>query len=187
MNALDYYRIGLQEFDKRVHAIADDQWSSSTPCTEWNVRDLVNHIVNEDKWVAPLIAGKTIADVGDGLDGDLLGDDPKGAWDDAREEALSAVEQPDALGRTVHLSFGDTAAEAYIAQLAVDHAIHAWDVARATGGDEGIDTDLVEFAYRELEPQVAAWREAGAFADEVEVPGDADRLTQLLAMTGRKA
>lgn len=187
INALDHYRMGLQEFDKRVHAVTDDQWESSTPCTEWNVRDLVNHIVNEDKWVAPLMAGKTIADVGDALDGDLLGDDPKRAWDEARDEALSSVEQPDALDRIVHLSFGDTRAEEYLGQLAADHAIHAWDLARATGGDEGIDPDLVEFTYRELEPQVAAWREAGIFGDEVEVPEGSDRLTRLLAMTGRKA
>ncbi len=187
MDALDYYRIGLQEFDKRVHAVTGDQWNSSTPCTEWNVRDLVNHIVNEDRWVAPLMVGKTIADVGDSLDGDLLGDDPKRAWDEARDGALSSVEQPDALGRVVHLSFGDTRADVYLVQLAVDHAIHAWDLARATGGDERIDPDLVEFAYLGLEPQVEEWRKAGIFADEVEVPEGADRLTQLLAIAGRKA
>jgi uncharacterized protein (TIGR03086 family) len=186
-NALDYYRIGLQEFDKRVHAIADDQWGSSTPCAEWNVHDLVNHVVGENRWLAPLLAGKTIADVGDTLDGDLLGNDPKRAWDEAREEALSSVEQPDALERTVHLSYGDTPADAYINEIATDHAVHAWDLARAIGIDEQIDPDLVEFAYRQLEPKIAQWREAGIFGDEVEVPEDAERLTQLLAMTGRKA
>lgn len=186
MNALDYYRIGLQEFDKRVHAVTDDQWNSSTPCTEWNVRDLVNHIVNEDRWVVPLMAGKTIADVGDALDGDLLGDEPRRAWDEARDEALATVEEPDALGRTVHLSFGDTPADVYLTQLAVDHAIHAWDLARAIGSDERIDSDLVEFAYLGLEPQVEEWRKAGILADEVKVPEGADRLTQLLAMTGRQ-
>lgn len=187
MNALDYYRTGLQEFDKRVHAIAEGQWNSSTPCTEWTVRDLVNHVVGENRWVALLMAGKAIADVGNALDGDLLGDDPKRAWDEAREEALSSVEQPDALGRTVHLSYGDTPAETYITEVAVDHAVHAWDLARAIGIDEQIDLDLVEFAKRELEPKITQWREAGVFGDEIEVPEDADVLTRLLAMTGRKA
>ena len=40
------------------------------------MRDLVNHVVGEDRWTVPLVEGRTIADVGSSLDGDLLGDDP---------------------------------------------------------------------------------------------------------------
>ena len=73
------FQRAVDEFDKRVQAVLEDQWDGGTPCTEWTVRDLVNHVVNEDRWVKPLIEGKTIDEVGSALDGDLLGDDPKRA------------------------------------------------------------------------------------------------------------
>ena len=50
----------------------------ATPCTEWDVRALVNHVLGEIRWAVPLFAGSTIAEVGDRFDGDLLGDDPVG-------------------------------------------------------------------------------------------------------------
>src|SRR6266508_2731945 len=70
----------LERYGQLVQAIRDDQWNHPTPCTEWDVRVLVNHLVSENLWMPPLLEGKTIADVGDSLDGDLLGDDPKATW-----------------------------------------------------------------------------------------------------------
>ena len=56
----------VEEFDSRMAEVGADDMGNPTPCTEWSVRDLINHLVNEDRWVAPLLAGKTIAEVGDG-------------------------------------------------------------------------------------------------------------------------
>jgi hypothetical protein len=55
------------------------------------------------------------------------------------EEAHAAVAQPGALDRTVHLSFDDTSGQQYVVQLTADLAIHAWDLARATGQDDTLD------------------------------------------------
>lgn len=173
------------EFDKRVREVGDSQWGMSTPDAEWDVRDLVNHIVSEDRWAVPLLAGQTIADVGDALDGDLLGSDPKSAWAKASEAALAAANVPGALSRTVQLSFGDFPGAYYLCQLVTDHTIHAWDLARAFGADDSFPPDLVEEVYRFLEPQAEGWRAAGAFGPKVEVDDTADRLTQLLALAGR--
>jgi uncharacterized protein (TIGR03086 family) len=183
----DIYSRATAEFDRRVQAVSGDQWSWSTPCTEWNVRALVNHLVNEDRWVPELLRGMTIEDVGDRFDGDLLGNDPKTAWRDAMEQARAAVSEVGALERTVHLSFGDLLGRDYIAQVATDHVVHAWDLARGIGAVDRLDPELVEFAYGVLEPQVQEWREAGAFEDEVQADPDADLQTKLLAITGRKA
>ena len=75
----------LEEFDRYMREVKPDQWGNATPCSEWSVRDLVNHIVNEDKWTVPLIQGATIEEVGDRFDGDLLGDDPLTAWEHGQE------------------------------------------------------------------------------------------------------
>jgi uncharacterized protein (TIGR03086 family) len=147
----------------------------------------VNHLVNENKWVAPLLAGQTIDDVGDEFDGDLLGADPKKAWESAAQESVGAVEQDGVEERTVHVSFGDIPGRDYISQVLSDHVIHSWDLARGIGVDDGLDAELVDFVYGYLEPQAEAWRSAGAFGPKVEVADDADQQTKLLALTGRKA
>jgi hypothetical protein len=110
-----------EAFGARVEAVREEQWSLPTPCTDWNVRDLVNHLVYENRWTDPILAGKTIEEVGDRFEGDLLGDDPVAAWRDAVAEARAAVAAPGALGRAVHLSFGDAPAELYVHQLFADH------------------------------------------------------------------
>ena len=80
MDPLAAHRSALRQFDDRVQIIRDDQWNNATPDTEWDVTALVRHLVYEQLWVPELLAGRTIAEVGDALDGDILGDDPKAAW-----------------------------------------------------------------------------------------------------------
>ena len=185
MDVLDRFHQAVAAFDAAVRAVGSEQWALPTPDAEWSVRDLVQHVVYEVRWVAPLLEGSTIAEVGDSLDGDLLGDDPLGAWTAASAEALEVAGRPGALDRAVHLSMGETAAAEYLAQLASDGAIHSWDLSRAIGAPEELDSGLVEFVWAFLEPQAEGWRQAGAFGPRVEVPASADRLTQLLALTGR--
>ena len=176
----------VQEFGRRVPLIGDDQWGAPTPDTEWDVRALANHILNEELWAPPLLEGLTMADVGDRFDGDQLGDDPAAAWAKASEEAIAAVRSPGALGRTVHVSFGDISGQEYVSQLTCDHVIHAWDLARAIGADERLDPELVEFAAGFLTPQADGWRAAGVFGPQVDVGEDADAQARLLALSGRR-
>lgn len=182
----ELYRRALDAFGARLRSVGEDQWTSPTPCSEWTVRDLANHVLGENRWVPPLLEGKTIEQVGDAFEGDLLGDDPAAAWEEAAREALASVRDPGALARTVHLSFGDFPGRFYVGQLLSDHVIHSWDLARATGGDETLDPELVRFAYDELVPQFEQWRKAGAFGPRVDVADGADLQTKLLAEAGRK-
>jgi uncharacterized protein (TIGR03086 family) len=181
------FQRAVDEFDKRVQAISEDQWDGDTPCTEWSVRDLVNHVVGEDKWVKPLIEGRTIQEVGGALDGDLLGDDPKREWKEAATEAVATAETRGALSATCHVSSGDISGQEYLSQVLSDHVIHSWDLARGIGADDKLDPKLVDFAHSYLEPQIEAWRSAGVIGPALEVPENADGQTKLLAMAGRKA
>ena len=185
-DVVDLYRRAMAGFGDLVHGVGGDQWSKPTPCSDWSVRDLTNHVLGENRWLPPMMAGKTVADVGDAFEGDLLGDDPAAAWDEAAKDALVAVEEPGALERTVHLSFGDFPGRFYLGQVLSDHVIHAWDLARAIGGNEDLDPELVRFAYDEMVPQFEQWRAAGAFGPKVEVPEDSDVQTKLLAEAGRR-
>lgn len=174
-------------FGDRVHAVRDDHWGAATPCVEWTVRDLVNHLVSEQLWVPPLVRDSCmIEEVGDTFDGDLLGPDPAASWDTAARSAREAFTAPGALERTVHLSYGDTPATAYCAQMIADLVIHTWDLSRAIGADERLPEELVTFTTQEIAPYAGDLEKSGLFAAPVEPPAGADAQTALLCLLGRR-
>jgi uncharacterized protein (TIGR03086 family) len=175
-----------RHFGDLVKQVTDDQWKAPTPCSDWDVRALVNHLVYEARWAVPLLAGATIEDVGDRFDGDLLGDDPKATFEEARTAAAGAVEAPGAMDTTVHLSFGDTPGAGYVMQLTGDFVVHSWDLARGIGADDSLDPELVEWVYAETLPQAEMLAGSGMFDPPVDVPEDADAQTKMLALFGRK-
>jgi uncharacterized protein (TIGR03086 family) len=187
MNVPELHRRACDGFTQRVHEIRDDQWGSPTPCSDWDVRTLVNHVTAENLWTPPLFGGRTIEDVGDRFDGDVLGDDPVRAWDESARDAVAAAQEDGAMERTVHLSFGDFPGSEYASQLFADYLIHSWDLARAIGSDERLDPELVEACAQWFAEREALYRSAGAIADRVDLPDNADPQAKLLAMFGRAA
>jgi uncharacterized protein (TIGR03086 family) len=179
------HRLACEDFAAHVAAVRPEQWSDPTPCDEWTVRDLVNHVVGEDLWTAPLMGGATIEEVGDRFDGDVLGDDPATAAAVTSAEAVAAVSEPDAVDRIVHLSFGDTPGTEYAWQLFADHLIHGWDLARATGQHDRLDPDLVAACADWFASVEDLYRQAGAVGPRPEIDEGADAQTQLLATFGR--
>jgi uncharacterized protein (TIGR03086 family) len=177
----------LDLFGNRVHSVRDDQWSAPTPCTDWSVRDLINHLVAEQLWVPALVQdGAMIEAIGDTFDGDMLGPDPAVSWDTAARSARDAFTAPGALDRNVHLSSGDTPATEYCSQMITDLVVHAWDLSRAIGIDEQLPDDLVKFAVREVTPYAADLEKSGLFAAPVEPPPGADVQTKLMCLLGRR-
>jgi uncharacterized protein (TIGR03086 family) len=173
-------------FSDLVQQVKDDQWGNATPCSDWDVRALVNHLVYEARWVPPLLKGQTIEQVGTQFDGDLLGADPKTSYDDALGGARTAITAPGATEGTVHLSYGETPAVEYLAQLTCDFVVHAWDLARGIGADDALDPDLGQFVDDTARPQAAMLAASGLFDPPVDVADDADPQTKLLALFGRR-
>jgi uncharacterized protein (TIGR03086 family) len=174
-------------FDLKMHEVPSSAWSAPTPCSEWDVHDLVGHVVNELCWVPPLLLGRTIADVGDSLDGDLLGSDPLGSWHHASADATTAFSLPDAMGSTVHLSYGDERVENYCDQLTLDLVIHSWDLAKGAGLDATLPSDLVTWSDGFVRSMLEMLRGSGLFGQDLAVPAGADAQTQLLGLLGRDA
>lgn len=184
-DASEVYATALDGCARRIAGVGPDDWHRPTPCADWDVRDLVGHLVEENRWVPPLLAGRTIADVGDELSGDLLGDDPHAAWETSAKGAAEAVARPGALEVTAHLSFGDVPGREYVMQLTADLLVHGWDVARATGGDERLDPAVVDAVATWFDTMEAAYRAAGAIGPAVELPASASAQDRLLARFGR--
>jgi uncharacterized protein (TIGR03086 family) len=175
----------LQLFGDRVRGVADDRWSSPTPCAEWDVRALVNHCTAENYWAEQLLTGRTIEDVGDRFAGDLLGDTPVDDYEDSARRAREAANRDGALNRDIHVSYGPISGAAYLEHRWVDLVVHAWDLAVATRQDPALPYDLVAEALDLMLAQEEAVRGSGVFGPEVDVSGGAPALDRLVAFLGR--
>ena len=190
MSGLDHadwvrlHQIANGEFDVRVRQILPDWWGASTPCEEWDVYELVNHVVVESLWTPILLAGHHPDTVG-GLDGDVIEGDPVDAWEQARAEAIDAVleSDPDA---EVYLGQETISAARFVRQKTLDLAVHAWDLGRAIAGDEQLDPELVE-AIGDLIEGNASHFAAGSEFFEASLPPDPDddRWHRVLRILGR--
>jgi uncharacterized protein (TIGR03086 family) len=177
------YHRTVEAWADRANAVPPEQWDDPTPCRDWTVRDLVNHVCREDRWTPPLVSGRTIDDVGASLDGDLLGHDPIQSALAAAADATLAVAASLPAGGTVHLSQGDERIEEYVHQLAADHLVHGWDLAAATGGDRRLDPNLVTEVATWFADRAELYRAAGAVGPRTASHGDPQG--DLLADFGR--
>ncbi|MGH3450002.1 MAG: TIGR03086 family metal-binding protein [Haloechinothrix sp.] len=186
MELLDAHHTAMDGFDRIVRRATDQDWSLPTPCTEWNVRDLVNHLVYEQLWAPELLHGATLEEVGDRFDGDVLGEDPAASWTEAAGNARAAFAEPGALDRSVHVSVGQIPATDYGWQMITDLAVHGWDLATAIGVPSAIGDELANQLLEIARPQVDSWQAAGIFAPPVETATDAPPTDQLVALLGRQ-
>ncbi|MDP4038569.1 MAG: TIGR03086 family metal-binding protein [bacterium] len=190
MNIAELHKKACEHATRLVESVKNDQWTMSTPCTQWDVRALLNHMTYENSWVKPLIEGKTIEQVGDQFDGDLLGNNPRAAWGEATNDATKAFGKESAMKKTVHLSTGDTNGEDYAKQVFTDILIHSWDLTRGIDADDKLDGNLVKICYEMTMKNLAGIEEAreyGLYGKIVEVDKNAGLQTKLLALFGRRA
>jgi uncharacterized protein (TIGR03086 family) len=168
-----------------VAGVRPEQWDAASVCDAWDVRELVNHVVAGNWWVAPLVEGKTIADVGDRYDGDVLGDDPLDAYDASMQGAAAAFRAPGAMDTPVAVSYGPVPGSVYCGHRLIDVLVHGWDVASSTGQPTELDPDLVAVALEVVEPQIDMLAASGMFGTSSEPPRGASDEQRLLALLGR--
>ena len=176
-------RRAAQVFSDKVHGVGRDRWAADTPCAQWSVRDLVNHVTGEHLWAPHLLHGESVAQVGDRYDGDVLGDDPTKTWDTAIAGSLAAWSAASD-DQVVHLSFGSAPASEYADQMLMDLAVHAWDLARGAGLPDRLDPEVVAHVWAYASDALPRWQGAGIFAAPVEVDRD-DLQDRLIGLTGR--
>ncbi len=185
MDAKKLFNETVREASSCVLRVEPECLDSATPCSEWNLRELVGHMVYELAWVPDLLAGKSIAEVGSKFDGDLLGNNVTGAWRKVLVAAMRAVEDAD-LGRIVHLSYGDFPAERYIRESGTDMLIHGWDVGQALNCSLMFDEPTAQAVFEFVRPRADEFRASGLFGQPVLVGDAAPLHTRLLAFFGRK-
>jgi uncharacterized protein (TIGR03086 family) len=180
------HRRALDETRSVVARTDRGQWADATPCDGWDVQALLNHLVSGNLWAAELGSGRTIEEVGDRLDGDVLGDNAVAAYDTSADAAAATFEAPGALDAPCAVSYGPVPGSVYAGHRFIDVLIHGWDLATATGQDATLDPELVDAAYRLLQDQADMVRASGMFGEDLLMPAGVGPQTQLLAFIGRK-
>jgi uncharacterized protein (TIGR03086 family) len=188
MNANTLLHRAGAEFERRLAAVTPDQMRQPSPCEEWTVRDLINHVVAESIMSVQLIHGATAEEVAGRLDDDVLANDATGAFAKAASDERAAFAEPDAMERVVHHPAMDMLGTQLLGFRIGGLTLHSWDLARATDGDETLDPDLVEAVWAQLSPMAPFIAHTGVFGagPSGEVGPDAPLQHRLLDLTGRR-
>ncbi len=165
-----------------VERVRPDQLADPTPCTDWNVRVLINHVVTGNLFFVHLANGSPPP--GRGVD--HLGDDPVTAFRDSVRAVSAAFEANGFLERVVHAPFGEASGRMLVEMRRNELTVHAWDVARATGQSTDLDRDVVAacLASYTASPLLKN-REGRPFGVEQPAPRDATDADRLAAFLGR--
>ena len=185
MYGLDALRTANAGFERRLRLVRRDDWERPTPCEEWDVRALVNHVVGANGRYVLLLKGASAMEVDATRGADHLGDDPLASCLATAAELTDAFREEGALARTVHHPAGYRTGAELLGMRVLDVAVHCWDLARAIDADETLDADVVEFVLA-VAPRIEASRQHGAFAPPVgEIASDKSPQDRLLHLVGR--
>jgi uncharacterized protein (TIGR03086 family) len=173
------------EFARRLRLVGPGDWRRPTPCSEWDVRALVNHVVGGCVRHQMLLHGARTREVEATRAVDHLGADPVAAFGAAADAVVRSFCEDGALERTVHHAAGDRTGRELLSMRVLDSAIHGWDLARAIGAEETLDEEVVTFLLRytsglDLGPGQRAFTPADA-----EVPRASSSRDRLLHRLGR--
>lgn len=171
---------------KVVAGIKSDQWQNSTPCAEWNVRELTNHVVAGNWWAGELANGASIDSVGDRLDGDVLGTEPLRAYEDSAAVAAKVFEREGAMSAPCAVSYGPVPGAMYCGHRFIDVFVHGWDLAKATGQSAELDPALVAACLEVARPQAELLAGSGMFGQGgLTTAAPTEPQSELLTMLGR--
>ncbi len=149
-------------------AVPDSAWEAQSPCEEWTVREVADHLTGVMHVFAAAIDG---------------GPETGGPYADAAERCLAAFRRPGALVAEHPFPFGPTPGEVIAAISMSESLVHGWDVARGAGVPYSPAPEVVAAVLAMSEKPTTE----GMFAPPVPVPADAAPLTAVLARLGRVA
>jgi uncharacterized protein (TIGR03086 family) len=180
---IDQLRSILPAVVRLVERIDTDQLTDPTPCDEFDVHGVLDHMITGGTAFADGFLGRPIEP---SVAPPVYGRVPATEFREAMTALLDAVESPGALDRSIETPFGTMSGEQLASLLALDGLVHSWDLSVATGIPADLDPDVVAtvnaFAYQALSEEVRA---TGAFGPATEPPADATPVESLAAFTGR--
>jgi uncharacterized protein (TIGR03086 family) len=178
----------LDELMPLLHGLVDrlspEQLDDPTPCANFTVTGVLEHMIGGATAFAPMFRGETApaSEAGDITTGTL-----PDRWRTAMVDLLDAVHSEGAAERTIAAPFGNVPGSVFARFVAFDGLVHGWDLATATRQRYAPPEDLIRevgtFAHQALVP---AMRDGETFAVETAAPADAGALERLVAFSGRQ-
>jgi uncharacterized protein (TIGR03086 family) len=183
---LDGFVRAMDGFEAVLAGVAPDRWDAPSPCEGWCAADVAGHVIGALRAVEEFATWRDESD-SPADPRPAAGDDPLAAWRAARA-AMMAVLEPAALARPVPLPWGgQMPLGEFLERYPMEILVHTWDLAQATGQAAGLDPGLVRDALGPARQFAPVARLSGLIGPEYAVPDDADDLTRLLAIFGRRA
>jgi uncharacterized protein (TIGR03086 family) len=189
------YYLLTDGFLARIRATPADRWGAPSPCQGWTARNVVAHVINGHRGILAMVNGKP-PEAADGVGVSPMADAPRvapdadlaAAFERCREEMHAMLSDP---GRAATRLPGGPLGPVPVEQAAdivgsLELLVHAWDLARAVGGDEKLAPELVARTHQALLPHYAALQATGAFEPSIPAPPDADPQTAFLHFVGRQ-
>lgn len=172
-----------------VAAVGSDQWELPTPCGDWTVRQLLNHVVGGNRLFTGVLGGAQLPPL-DQLRRvaaeDQLGADPPEAYRSSAEELLTTLGAPGVLEGTYTVPVGTLPGPALVHVRTIEALVHGWDLARAIGRPAPYPDELAEAELgfsRDLLGRIPEGRRP--FAPSQPVADDAPAIDRLAALLGR--
>jgi len=165
--------------------VSKEQLGDATPCAQWKVSDLINHIVGGQYFFEAGAIGQPPA----GGETDYSAGDFVAAFDEAAQHSVAAFRADGVMEKTLTLPFGQMPGAAFCAIAATDTFTHGWDLAKATGQDTTLNDELaaqlLTGAKMFIQPAFRS-PEGNPFGPEEQAPEGASNADQLAAFLGRK-
>jgi uncharacterized protein (TIGR03086 family) len=165
-----------------IRNIRADQWSAPTPCTDWTVRRLVDHLIGMNRVFAALLADRPPPPR---PPADHVEDDPVGAYRDSAAALQAAFGRPGVLERTYHGPLGTASGAERLEIRLYDLLAHGWDLAQATGQPADLPDDLAEQSLAFARTQLTGQARPGRFGPAQVVAEQAPAIDRLAAFLGR--
>ena len=176
----------LTELAPVVGGITDDQLHGPTPCTEYDVAQLRQHVLG---WLTIFAAG--FADPAGqapaaSTDGYQVPADPA-AEVRAAASTISQAIRAGAASRPLRLGGSGMPGDMALSMILWEYQVHGWDLARATGQPWSPPAAAAEQSLAFAPGMLTSdYQGAGkAFGDRVPVPDSAVPLNRLLGLSGR--
>lgn len=175
---------GVYEHTGNVIAgVTDEHLDLPTPCTEWNVRELLNHTIGVMHGIAGGVTGQPAPD---GEAPDFTADGGSAAsFEQAKQASIAAWSGDGVFDGMVNIGAGEMPPEAAIGINMLDTLTHAWDLAEALGQDRSMDAALAEATLAASKMIISDEIRPGRFGPAVDVADDAPAHDRLAAFLGR--
>lgn len=183
MDMREMHERALDQTGAIVAGVRPEQLGSPTPCSEWNTRELLGHMIGGNLNSAATAAGEPRQQTRP----EDIGDDPAKAYRESAEAVKRAWRVPGRLDRMYDMPMGTLPGQAVLAVRLLETVTHGWDLARATGQTPGYDEDIVLAALGVARSNLSGERPPGfPFAPAVPVGEDLPTVDRLAAFMGRQ-